>query len=263
MLEEGAVINYDGYGLMVFSGSFLMVDNETPDSLESLGVPLYGEELFKGSGLFVSKISKRFNPDKTISLQIEAIGIEKRYKGRTAISIEGANSCSMEPIETHPDFKSKIGGTPSRRLNGATFDKDGKFTGFKVLESLDPQANENGSITSNQPLAGVRSYLAPKQTFRGMFHIEAKQLNIVQDWLNRMSGTHSKTGEWMGMTLLPDYIRKQQYGDYLLTSITPENVVVTKDGEPVIVKVTYEVLKARGEWNNVMYIDSQTSQPSG
>lgn len=262
MLLAGASIAYDGYGLMTFSGTYKMADLETPADLTTKNFPDQGQELIKGSGLYISKLTKRFNQDKTVYLDVEAVGIEKRRAGKTNICIEGMSACSNEPIETHPDFKTKIGGTPSRRMNGATFDKDGKFTGFSVVETLNQKAQAEANITSKQSLAGVKSYLDPKLTYRGYFHCEWKVFNVTKDWCNRMNGLHTKTGEIMGVQLLPPYVVNETTGDFLLTSITPENIVVDAQGNPVIVKVTYEMMKAKVEWNELIYITGSATRAS-
>ncbi len=229
-----------------------------PSSLETATIPLYGDEVFKGSGLYVSKIQKRYNADKTISYDVEAVGIEARYKGKTAICIQGMNTCNAEPIETHWNFEA-FAGTPAKRLNGATFDKEGRFTGFAKL----PDGGKDAEGKPVKNFAGIRSYLAPRITLRGYFHIEQKQLDESKDWLNRMSGLTTKTGDIMSIQLIPAYIiAGNPTRDYLLTSITPENIVIDTQGKPKIVKVTYELMSAANGsmygWNKDIYINGSS-----
>jgi len=184
---------------------------------------------------------------------VEAVGIEARYKGKTALCIQGMNTTNAEPIETHWNFEA-FAGTPAKRLNGATFDKEGRFTGFAKL----PNGGKDAEGKPVKNFAGIRSYLAPRITLRGYFHIEQKQLDLVPDWLNRMSGKTTKTGDIMSMRLIPSYILKDNNTrDYLLTSITPENVVIDTQGTPKIVKVTYELMSAANGsidgWNRDVY----------
>ena len=56
------------------------------------------------------------------------------------------------PIETHPNFVSTLGGTPGSPLNGAVFDTNGVFLGWPAGSSLN--------------LGGVRYYLAAANTYR-------------------------------------------------------------------------------------------------
>lgn len=61
-------------------------------------------------------------------------------------------SLSEDPIDTHPDFVSTIGGTRSAPLNNAVFNSDGTFKGFPA------------NATNN--LGGVRSFLNPQAIWR-------------------------------------------------------------------------------------------------
>lgn len=257
-LQPGYTINYDGFGLMVLNGDFLLRDNESPDSLESMGIPLYGEEVIKGSGLYVAKISKTYNRDKTITVSVEAIGIEKRFKGKTNTAIEGMATVSAEPIETHPNFRTKLGGTPSNRLNGATFDGEGRFTGFAVQKPTTPGGQP--AAASSKDLAGVRSYLSPKVTVRGTFHVGAEYINGSSDYINRAVGLTTRTGEIMGLQFMPEWYAQQNTNGYLLTSATPENVVVDKEGKPVIVKITFEMMRAAVQWDPDIYTSGQATK---
>ena len=252
--EPSPVINYDGFGLMVFSGTLRVTDNEQPNSLHTDNIPTFGEEVIKGTGLYVSKMSKRYNSDKTISVDYEAIGIEARCKERTNICLEPMNITGSEPIETHPDFKTKLAGTPSKRLNGATFDKEGKFTGFAVTETISPTGAIQSNANSLESLAGVKSYLSPKQTLRGHFHCTSKWLSNVPDWLSRMNGLTTASGQIMSMELIPSWFNPATFGNWLLTNINPENVVVDMEGKPVIIKVTYEMMRAKTVWNPNIYV---------
>jgi hypothetical protein len=71
-------------------------------------------------------------------------------------------STSEAPIETHPHFTSVIGGTAAAPLNGAVFDKDGKFTGWK----------------SDSPYAGKESYLIPSTIYRKTSPTRTRPLDI-------------------------------------------------------------------------------------
>ncbi len=91
------------------------------------------------------------------------------YKGFTDNTLPGdqyveeiVNGTSSEPIETHPDFVSTIGGTPDAPLNQAIFDKDGKFTGFPV----------------GSDFAGVESYLVPTLIYRRTTPTQTRPLDF-------------------------------------------------------------------------------------
>lgn len=72
---------------------------------------------------------------------------------------------SQEPVESHPDFVTSIGGTPDTSggnpgpKHGANFDlRTKEFIGFPVVDPSEPLA-----LPSR--FAGVRSYLMPQETF--------------------------------------------------------------------------------------------------
>ena len=60
------------------------------------------------------------------------------------------NATSTEPIDSHPDFITLIGGKKGAKLHNAQFSEEGEFERFPILE-------EDG--TTKNPKAGVKSYL--------------------------------------------------------------------------------------------------------
>ena len=83
------------------------------------------------------------------------------YKGvpddveRNAIKISA--SVSQEPIESHPDFRTKLAGSRGAEINSAVFNDDGTFLAFKV----DPECPR----LPGQNKQGVKSYLEPAMTY--------------------------------------------------------------------------------------------------
>lgn len=69
---------------------------------------------------------------------------------------------SEAPIETHPRFVSHLGGTKSAPLNGAVFNDDGTFKGFKA----------------DSKFAGVEFYLVPQVTYRKSTPTRARPTSI-------------------------------------------------------------------------------------
>ena len=77
-----------------------------------------------------------------------------------------------QPIETHPDFDT-FAGSPGAEANNATFNEDGKFTGFGV---------------GNDELAGVRSFLAPSVIYQEvvtMNSVVAEDIGIALDAIGK------------------------------------------------------------------------------
>lgn len=247
-IQADATLNEDGFGLRVLTGTLLVKDTDSTSTLTGSNLPKIGDEIIKGSGLYISKLAKRYKWNGQIACDFEAIGIDPAYNGQTDIAMEGAGTVSSEPIESHWNFEN-IGGTPTSRKNGAQFDdKTGKFLGF----SSDTKGT---TVTSDgQPLAGVRSYLAPKDTNRGFFHVDwAKGGAAIYSQIQGAKGSQSKGGRWLGVKLVPDWIPPIE-GSWLLTSVNAEPIVCAKGSLPKIVKISFEVTGS-GDfgWHNLIY----------
>lgn len=74
-------------------------------------------------------------------------------------------TCSVEPIDSHPKFLD-FAGTPAAPLNGAKFDRDGRFLFFRA-----EYPEGDGELN---PFAGVRSYNVPVMV--------ASQTRIQEEW---------------------------------------------------------------------------------
>ena len=107
--------------------------------------------------------AKKFHPKfswlkrKTASVTREEAGLCKvtiNYEGIPPETNDKVykvtNATSTEPIESHPDFVTKIGGKKGAKLHNAKFSDEGEFERFPILE-------ENG--TTKNKKAGVKSYL--------------------------------------------------------------------------------------------------------
>lgn len=70
------------------------------------------------------------------------------------------HSTSEEPIETHKDFRTQLGGTPTNRLNGAKFDTDANGAGFIGFTDF-----KNDTDLADA-WRGIRSYLSPGVVWR-------------------------------------------------------------------------------------------------
>lgn len=246
-IQEGATLNEDGYGLRVLNGSLLVLDTDSTSTLTGSNLPKVGDEIIKGSGLYVSKLAKRYKWTGQILCDFEAIGIHPDYGSQTDIAFEGAGTVSSEPIESHYNFEN-IGGTPTSRKNGAQFDPStNKFLGFSTDTS-------GSTVTSvGQPLAGVRSYLAPKETNRGYFHISWATAGAVYSALKGAQGSQSASGRWLGVRLVPEWVPPIE-GTWLLTSVNAEPIAAQKGGVPRIIKIAFEITASGGAgWNNLIY----------
>ena len=107
-------------------------------------------------------------------------GIENTT-GKSDLTFSFSGGVTNEPIETHPDFTTKIAGTVGAPLNGAKFvtnpeaDDYGSFIEF-------PEFTTPGAIDNNN-FMGVESYLTPAT-------------NIVVSWWQDTQPKPSKTATW-------------------------------------------------------------------
>lgn len=99
--------------------------------------------------------------------QCNHIKIDLHYEGKetafvgagSVVDISVDFTTSQEPIESHPEFVSDIGGSPTEPMHGAFYDATtGEFLGFPVIDPDEPE-----SLPSR--FAGLRSYLMPQETF--------------------------------------------------------------------------------------------------
>jgi len=244
MLLDGATMSSDGYGFRILNCSFKIVDAESAPNFVSNGLKSIGDEIIAGSGLYVSKITKRYNRDLTITADYEAVGLEPECRYQSYPCCEGAGTTSGEPIETHPDFESKIGGTKAAPKNGATFDEKKKFTGFSIGDS--------STVTSKAPLAGVRTYLSPRNIVRGYFH--AANLQDVGS-LYKYVGQKTTNAMLGDFHVLPgEYLQAANGYGFLVTAINIENICV-QWGKPKMSKVSFELMQGAKPygWNDLIY----------
>lgn len=244
LFQDGATLSEDGMGLRVLNYSILINDNESVGSFSSNSIPEFGQESIGGSKLYVSKRSRRYNRDGTITFDIEAVGIDPSYGETTEIMLEGASTASAEPIETHPNFTTRLAGSKGEPLNGAVFDDKGKFLGF----STDTENTRNPSF---QSLAGVRSYLSPKNTLRSYFHTTNKE--IMNSAAQIQTGKPSFNGMWNGVLFVPLWWTGE-ISELLLTSISMEPVCIQRGGDCVLMKISAEMMDAGDKgWNDEIY----------
>lgn len=244
LFQDGATLSEDGMGLRVLSFSLLVKDNESPSSFTTASIPQFGQEVIAGSKLYLSKRSKRYNRDGTITIDCEAVGIDPAYGDTTEIMVEGASTASAEPIETHPKFATQLAGSRTAPLNGAIFDETGKFLGFSTDTT-------KSRVTSQQPLAGVRSYLAPRNTLRLYFHTTNKE--IMANCISQQTGKTSFNGLWNGVRFVPLWWTGE-ISELLLSSISTEPICIERGGSPVLMKVSAELMDAGDNgWNSLIY----------
>jgi len=255
LLAPGATLSTDGYGLRTFSGTFVYNNDLVSPNLQMTWMPFRsGQELFSGTRIWTTKAERRFRSGGYYEVAVEAMGIDFDEVGgnETLPCTEGAGSTAATPVELHPDFANRIGGTYKDRKNGAIFDPiTKKFTGFSTDTA-------GSTITSfNQPLAGVRTFMDPRRVIRGFIHADYDQSQAWQ--IPQKIGRQTIDGVVGGITLIPEW--QLPAGDkgqtFLLTSANIEplaNTTTGNVGSPKLVKVNYEfTVSGPGGWNRVLY----------
>lgn len=130
-------------------------------------------------------------------------GVEANLESST-YSLEA--TASLQPIETHPKFKSDIGGYgalgdadyPQHTKHSARFDKDGKFLGFGTTET-----SNTGEKTEN-PFSGVRSYYAPSVVYKESTLCGENHVAVMLDKLGQIDVPSQPDEENQMPSLLPN-----------------------------------------------------------
>lgn len=151
-LRDASRITTDRYGLDTGNVVFQCRRSDWQDNRPALGAahPF-------ANWLACEKVTTELQPGFA-QFACEYAGVN----GSTAPVYELEVGTSQEPIETHKDFVTSIGGKPSVPLNGAIFrDGEGNITKNDSLGMFDRFLLVVGG--DRNPLAGVGSYLDPGQ----------------------------------------------------------------------------------------------------
>lgn len=205
--SPGWGIRNDGFGLLE---STIMI-RTSQDNRGSL--PQKGDKHPRDERLFLYRKEVTKVVAGMIEARLEFAGIEQTDRTETRLSI--SSSSSTDPIETHPNFTTKIGGKPSAPLNGAVFldpatnlpttaDSVGVFSEFSSLAETnttgDPAGEAEETEIRQNKFAGVKSFYNPGISLKGEFF--CKDLSIAGSVLESIGKT-SVSGSWNGVELIP------------------------------------------------------------
>lgn len=153
----------------------------------------------------------------------------------TELTISAA--LSQEPIDTHPDFE-EFAGNPDKPKNGAEFNDDKTFKGFRVDVEC-PKEEENNK-------AGVKSYLVPSIVCEATEQLASKSnLNLGEiGKIKSKVPKHNPPGS--NKSSSPPTFSKR---DWLIVGEAVEGV-----GKQMIKKTKYR-LSGEGKWNEDIYPD--------
>jgi hypothetical protein len=217
ILQPGAKMSSDGYGLITVSCTFKVASTASIGSIINRGsdCPAFGANFCKAH-----KYARTADTLGVDTYVVDYVGIDPGVGGAsTDPQITGSQGLTSEHITTHPNFfetASALGftGTPIAGVgtgslatpaypvaagasgeyqgnNGSTFEASigRKFIGFKKPEFKD--------------FYGKTNYLAPQCSISGMFY--TTNATIVNNLRNAVGKT-SGTGEFASKDLVPDYM---------------------------------------------------------
>ena len=180
---------------------------------------------------------------------------------KTTVKYSTKNKVSNSPIETHPDFRNKIGGTPhkgvvteggakrSGPINGARFDpKTGEFLGF--------DAQSVQAITKS--FVGIKNYYQPFPIIEGEFYVDSQNIQLDPHSLLTSVGKASTSGTFNGFKLATSTLATQFAGSQVIDGKSFKrswmllNVDYDLIGNLYHIKFELELSGPRG-WNPEIY----------
>jgi hypothetical protein len=180
-LQAGFTIENDGYGLLTSKLTY-RIDQTKVESK----APKKGDPHPKDSRLSAWKVMWTRDHNDFATINADYIGFATGDS--TTPIVSGIGVTQQEAIDTHISFENAIGGTPAAPINGATFDANGKFTGFPHSTS----SKEAGTIN-------LKAYLSPTLGFSGIVYVgQFSQVQKVVDTI----GKTSKDGMFAGLQLV-------------------------------------------------------------
>jgi hypothetical protein len=199
-------INNDGYGLLESVCKWVV-----PYGTRA---PAKNSEHPYDNRLYCWKTTTAIMPGQVMAIQAYYVGIESGLDTTPQVQITVGSS--TEPIDTHNEFVSKIGGKPSAPKNGAIFvdpstgektedDALGVFAEFSMMTQLTQNEGSEGEFTSfgKNRLAGVKSYYSPTITLKGTFFTK-HELNAQK--VASQFGRTTTDGNLRGFQAIPPWV---------------------------------------------------------
>jgi hypothetical protein len=248
----GWTIEDDGFGLL--TSRIIYVTNHGSDEGSSPLVlndaPKRGDAHPKDYRLTCHRASSTIGANGLAQISAEYIGIATG--NMTNPEVSGRGNMSTDPITTHPEFETKIGGTSASPLNGAKFqDATGLFIGF-----------DGAGKTPNGNKMGVRSFLNPGFGINGHFYTsDIKVAARLRDRLGKTSGNGSFGGiNLMGglsglgkntQSIWGTWSSETELDQLLLTGLAV-------DFFGTVIKLSYDMTYAPYGWDRDIYDNGET-----
>lgn len=247
-------ISNDGFGLLEGTVSF----TTTVDNAGS--IPVKRDSHPHDERLKCWKVQSTTRKGGLIDVEANYVGIESGMNTEPQVQITVGST--TDPIDTHNEFVTKIGGKPSAPLNGAIFvdaitgdattnDAKGVFSEFSLIKTT-------GTKKERNIMAGIKSYYSPTITIKGVMYTRS------QIFTQRLVGSMGKTtvsGNVRKLNLLPEWA-KYTVEDLMNNSkaegyYQPRNWLITGvnvEQYGAIYKMTYDLtLGGILGWNSYIY----------
>lgn len=253
-LQPGWTIEEDGFGLLTSRLTFITSHGSGEFSSPKGNAPARGDAHPKDVRLSCHRATETYNANGLSVVVAEYIGIARGNS--TSPEVSGRGNMSTDPITTHKDFVSKIGGTSSAPINGAVFNENtGLFINFGDV-TPPPAAGKNKK--------GVRSYLNPGFGISGHFYTNA--LGVASALKNSM-GKSSNTGTYAGVNLLgglsglggSDSIWGKWSSSEEVPTLLLTGLAIDFYGN--LIKVSYDLTYAKDGWDYDIYEPNDGSPP--
>jgi hypothetical protein len=261
VLMPGWTIEDDGFGLLTCKADYTIshgTSDISADGASALSaVPKRGDAFSKDKRLICHNVSSTLNSNGLQIFSAQYCGIATGNV--TDAEVSGRGSMSTEPIETHPNFATYLGGTPDSPLNGAKFNADGSFDAFVEHTEV---SNLHGDKY------GVKSYLNAGFGITGSLY--TTDMYMASKLVSAMGQT-SWTGFWEGVNLLGDLSGLRPSwtstaGSGFSTKIggLPQLLLtgISLEFFGTLVKVSFDITFAVNGWDVDIYYYGDQSTPS-
>jgi len=246
ILQPGWTIEEDGFGLLTSRLVFVTGHGSDTDASPLIleDAPKRGDAHPKDTRLTCHRTTVTCNANGLAVITSEYIGIASG--NMTAVEVSGRANMSQEPIATHPDFVSRIGGQDGAPLNGAQF-SNGAFVRF----AYDPDASPNKE--------GVRSYLNPGFGVSGHFYTsDITAAQKLKDSLGKTSGSGIFAGIQLlgGLGSINGQTSDSWYGNWTVKNKEYDQLLLSGlaiDFFGTLVKVSYDITYQRYGWDPDIY----------
>ena len=193
--EDACIVGWtskiDEYGVQTISAQYKVPWDVYP-AFDAKMVPCV-LAFHRAPWCILSAYDNEILPTGIVLFKADFIGLHptKSQVNASYSAVQIGNSASTEPIETHPRFYDKIGGSKADPKNNSQWNDKGEFEGF-------PQLMPDGKPNRK---AGIKQYYKPAITARGTIYLKDSETASA---VIKCVGKWTKDGMVGGVNLLKD-----------------------------------------------------------